>query len=170
MIKRVILFSLLLFSNNSFANSASPSAVKQLDATSTKKGELTVSWLASNDDNTAQSQLIYRVYLSEQANFIPDNRLLKTQVSGGVNAKITDFKIGHDYFILVTATDNDGNQSYSDVLSVKIDANNNKQVTSFLYIAGLNQIVRNAVNRNAANTVRKAGLSAMNKLASPIKK
>ncbi|MFZ2724690.1 MAG: fibronectin type III domain-containing protein [Methylococcaceae bacterium] len=170
MIKHVILFSLLLFTSNSFANSASPSAIKQLDATSTKKGELTVSWLPSSDDNTAQSQLIYRVYLSEQANFVPDNRLLKTQVSGAVNAKIKDFKIGQDYFILVTATDNDGNQSYSDVLSVKIDTTNNKHTSSFLYMAGVNQIVKNAVNRNAANTVHKAGLSAMNKLASPVKK
>ncbi|MDO9106659.1 MAG: DUF1566 domain-containing protein [Methylovulum sp.] len=109
--------------------SASPIVIKLIEVSSIKKGTLTVSWLPTTDDNTLHKQLLYQVYVSENEDFMADPATLKTMATGAVSAHIKDLKPGKRYVVLVTATDRDGNVSWSNLLAgrtVAIEAKRTK--------------------------------------------
>jgi hypothetical protein len=135
--------------------------IKLIEVSSINKAQLTISWLPSSDDNTPASQLIYRVYVSEQADFIPEPSLLKAELTGAVNTQIKGLKAGQDYYVLITATDKDGNQSYSNLLAGKTIAINAKRTNSRVHELGISNSVRNTgdylVSRNNGGILRKIG-------------
>ncbi len=113
--------------------SDSPTVIKLVEVSSIKTGSLTISWLPTTDDNTPHKQLRYQVYLSEKEDFLPDSSTLKAAVTGGVSAHINHLKPDQRYFVLVTATDLDGNVSYSNLLEGRTVAINAKRTQTAVH-------------------------------------
>lgn len=159
----LLLFS-LSYSITSIAASSSPNVIQLVEVFSVEKTALSVSWLPGSDDNTLHEDLIYRVYLSEQADFLPDNSTLKQEKTGAMSAHITGLKPATAYFVVVTATDSDGNVSWSNRLEGKTTAFNPKRTAVPVHELTANQFAKSAkqfktgnyiVNRENEGSLRK---------------
>ncbi len=128
----------------SFAVSTSPNVIQLVEVSALEKGSLAVSWLPTIDDNTPHKDLVYRVYLSEQANFLPDNTTLKLKKTGAMSANISGLKPATVYFVMVTATDNDGNVSWSNQLQGRTTATNPKRTAVKVHEVSASQFARSA--------------------------
>lgn len=113
--------------------SDSPTVIKLVEVSSINTSSLTISWLPTTDDNTPHKHLRYQVYLSEKEDFLPDSNTLKATVMGGVSAHINHLEPDQRYFVLVTATDLDGNVSYSNLLEGRTVAINAKRTQTAVH-------------------------------------
>lgn len=128
-----VFYPLISHSTTDQGASDSPTVIKLVEVSSIKTGSLTISWLPTTDDNTPHKQLRYQVYLSEKQDFLPDSSTLKAAVTAGVSAHINNLKPDQRYFVLVTATDLDGNVSYSNLLEGRTVAINAKRTQTAVH-------------------------------------
>ena len=171
----LLLFS-LSYSITSVAASTSPKVIQLVEVSAVEKGALTLSWLPGSDDNTLHEDLIYRVYLSEQADFLPDNTTLKREKTGAMSATITGLKPATTYFAVVTATDTDGNAGWSNRLEGKTTAFNPKRTAVTVHELPAGQFAKSAqqfktgdylVNREHEGSLRKIEATTRSSQAAP---
>ncbi|MFI3157188.1 MAG: DUF1566 domain-containing protein [Methylococcaceae bacterium] len=164
------------YSIASVAASISPNVIQLVEVSSLEKGTLAVSWLPTSDDNTLHQDLVYRVYLSEQADFLPDNTTLKLEKTGAMSANISGLKPATAYFVVVTATDKDGNVSWSNRLEGKTTAFNPKRTAVPVHELSAGQFAKSAkqfktgdyiVNRENEGTLRKIDAATRSSQATP---
>lgn len=101
------------------AKSLTPHTVKVVEVSSIEVGVLAVSWLPAQDDQTPPEKLVYGVHISTQKGFHPAPSTLKTSVTGGVSAQVRGLQAGETYYVIITATDEDKNVSWSNHLEGK---------------------------------------------------
>lgn len=94
-----------------FEISAAPEFSGIVFSTPTNTDEITIAWLAAKDDETSSSKISYRVYLSQEADFIPSKDTLISSISGETQTVLKGLTPGVTYYITVTAVDEDGNES-----------------------------------------------------------
>ena len=73
--------------------------------------QATLAWLPANDDKTSPSAIAYEIHLSQQPDFEPTSRTLKSTVIGETKQVISGLSPGTTYHVMVTAIDEDGNRS-----------------------------------------------------------
>ncbi len=71
----------------------------------------TLAWEPAQDDTTPASAMKYEIHLSQQPDFEPDIRTLKSTVTGKTEQVITGLYPGTSYYVLVIAVDQDNNRS-----------------------------------------------------------
>jgi len=147
----VLLCFSLSYSISAFAASGSPKVIQLVEVSSIEKSTLTVSWLPTNDDNTAHEDLVYRVYLSKKADFQPDSATLKLEKTGAVSAVITGLKPATPYYVVVTATDADDNVSWSNLLSGQTAAVNPKRTAVRVHELPSGQFAKSAQHYKAGD-------------------
>lgn len=118
----VLLFFSLSYSLPCFA-SLSPKVIHLIEVSSIQKNQLMVSWLPTTDDKTLSENLLYSVYVSDKADFQPNRNILKAKKIGASSAIIKGLQPDKTYFVLVTATDSDGNVIYSLVKRHRLTTN-----------------------------------------------
>ncbi|MDO9104919.1 MAG: DUF1566 domain-containing protein [Methylovulum sp.] len=137
------------------ALSESPTVIKLVEVASVKKGTLTISWLPTTDDNTPHEKLLYQIYLYETADFLPDATTLKVAKTGAVSAEIKNLKPGKRYFVLVTATDQDGNVSWSNLMTGHTVAFNAKRTKTAVHTVSVAQMQTAAATGRVALSATK---------------
>ncbi|MDM8566841.1 fibronectin type III domain-containing protein [Candidatus Halobeggiatoa sp. HSG11] len=70
-----------------------------------------ITWESATDDLTQADNILYKIYLSKEANFTPNQVTRHLSILGENAAEITGLETGTTYYILIIAMDNDGNQS-----------------------------------------------------------
>lgn len=152
-----LIFGLSPFIANATGTGASesPTVIKLVEVASVKKGTLTISWLPTTDDNTPHEQLLYQVYLSETADFLPDANTLKAAKTGAVSVAINNLKPGKRYFVLVTATDQDGNVSWSNLMAGHTVAFNPKRNKTAVHTVSVAQMQTAAATGRVALSATK---------------
>ena len=96
-----------------------PTNSKIVEASSLDSDKITVSWMAAEDTNTAQTNLLYTVHVSETENFQPSASTQNTQVTGQLSAIATGLKADTQYYVRVVAKNQQNKESWSDVIAVK---------------------------------------------------
>ncbi|MDP2904057.1 MAG: fibronectin type III domain-containing protein, partial [Methylovulum sp.] len=140
----VLLFFSLSYSLTAVAASSSPKVIQLVEVSSIEKTTLTISWLPTSDDNTAHEDLVYRVYLSKKADFLPDKASLTQEKAGAMSANLTGLTPATTYYVVVTATDEDGNVSWSNRLEGKTAAFNPKRTAVQVHELPANQFAKSA--------------------------
>jgi len=106
----VFIFSLLMACNDDDSSSPNPKLGK-VYVEQTGDSLATVTWQAATDDSTSSENMMYKVHLSQEANFSPDQSNVYTTVTGKTKAEITGLEIDQVYYVLVIAIDKDGHRS-----------------------------------------------------------
>lgn len=132
------------------ARSTLPQMAQVVEVSSIDIGSLTVSWLPTTDDSTPHSKLVYGVHVSTQQGFHPDGSTLKTSVTGDVSAKIVGLQAGATYYVIVTATDEDKNTSWSNALEGKTIAVAAKRTNAVVHEVSATQMQQAASRGSVA--------------------
>ena len=107
----------------------SPKMVRLVSVSSSNTDQMTVDWFPAQDDKTLHQDMMYQVHVSLKKKFIPNSSTLRYQGKGVVTAIITNLSVNSRYTVMVTATDEDGNKSWSNRLKTKTVAKRAKRTS-----------------------------------------
>ena len=105
----------------------SPKMVRLVSVSSADIDQITVDWFPAQDDKTLHQDMMYQVHVSLKKKFIPNSSTLRYQGKDIVTTTITGLSANSRYTIMVTATDEDGNTSWSNRLKTKTVAKSAKR-------------------------------------------
>ncbi len=95
-----------------------PRRVDLVAATSLQGDRIQLDWLATFDNDTPSSDIRYRLHADQTANFVPTAATLYAEVIGDVSGTLTGLAPETPYYVKVEASDQYGNSSWSNELSV----------------------------------------------------
>ena len=81
-----------------------------------------VDWIGSSDDYTGSALIEYQIHAATSSGFAPDSSTLRSSVNNTISTTITGLNASTEYFVVVLAVDQAGNQSSSEEKSITTSA------------------------------------------------
>ena len=95
-----------------------PDRVELVAANSFQGDEIQLDWLATFDNDTPGSEILYRLHAATEPRFIPDDSTVRAEVTDAVSGTMTGLLPATTYYVKVEARDNAGHSSWSNELEV----------------------------------------------------
>ena len=99
-----------------------PTEPRLISLASADASSMDVDWIGSSDDYTGSALIEYQIHAATTSGFTPDSSTLQSSVNNTISATITGLDASTEYFVVVLALDEAGNQSSSEEKSVTTSA------------------------------------------------
>ena len=103
-------------------DTTAPTEPRLISLASADASSMDVDWIGSSDDYTGSALIEYQIHAAATSGFTPDSSTLQSSVSNTISATITGLDASTEYFVVVLAVDEAGNQSSSEEKSVTTSA------------------------------------------------
>ena len=103
-------------------DTSAPTEPQLISLASADATSMDVDWIGSSDDYTGSEFIEYQIHAATTSGFTPANSTLQSSVSNTISATITGLEASTEYFVVVLALDQAGNQSTSGQKSVTTSA------------------------------------------------
>ena len=100
------------------ADTTAPSEPQLISLASADASSMDVDWFGSSDDQTGSALIEYQIHAATTSGFTPANSTLQSSVNNTISATITGLDASTEYFVVVLAVDQAGNQSSSEEKSI----------------------------------------------------
>ena len=108
----------LTINSTTTSDTTAPSEPQLISLASADASSMDVDWFGSSDDQTGSALIEYQIHAAITSGFTPDSSTLQSSVSNTISATITGLEANTEYFVVVLAVDEAGNQSTSEEKSV----------------------------------------------------
>ena len=108
----------LTINSKTTSDTTAPSEPQLISLASADASSMDVDWFGSSDDQTGSALIEYQIHAATTSGFTPDSSTLQSSVSNTISATITGLEANTEYFVVVLAVDEAGNQSTSEEKSV----------------------------------------------------
>ena len=99
-----------------------PTEPRLISLASADASSIDVDWIGSSDDYTGSALIEYQIHAATTSGFTPDSSTLQSSVNNTISATISGLGASTEYFVVVLAVDEAGNQSSSQEKSVTTSA------------------------------------------------
>ena len=103
-------------------DTTAPTEPRLISLASAEASSMDVDWIGSSDDHTGSALIEYQIHAATTSGFTPANSTLQSSVNNTISATITGLDASTEYFVVVLALDEAGNQSSSEEKSVTTSA------------------------------------------------
>ena len=103
---------------NADDDTTAPSAPQLISLASADASSMDVDWFGSSDDQTGSALIEYQIHAATTSGFTPTSSSLQSSVNNTISATITGLEANTEYFVVVLAVDEAGNQSSSEEKSI----------------------------------------------------
>ena len=100
------------------ADTTAPSEPQLISLASADASSMDVDWFGSSDDQTGSALIEYQIHAATTSGFTPTSSSLQSSVNNTISATITGLEANTEYFVVVLAVDEAGNQSSSEEKSI----------------------------------------------------
>ena len=103
---------------NNNTDTTAPTEPNLVSLASAAANSIDVDWIGSSDDHTGSALIEYQIHAAIISGFTPDSSTLQSSVSNTIFTTITGLNASTEYFVVVLAVDQAGNQSSSEEKSI----------------------------------------------------
>ena len=103
-------------------DTTAPTEPRLISLASAEASSMDVDWIGSSDDHTGSALIEYQIHAATSSGFTPDSSTLQSSVSNTISTTIVGLDASTEYFVVVLALDEAGNQSSSEEKSVTTSA------------------------------------------------
>ena len=103
-------------------DTSAPTEPQLISLASADATSMDVDWIGSSDDYTGSEFIEYQIHAATTSGFTPASSTLRSSISNTISATVTGLEASTEYFVVVLALDQAGNQSTSEQKSVTTSA------------------------------------------------
>ena len=103
---------------NNNIDTTAPTEPQLISLASAAADSIDVDWIGSSDDYTGSALIEYQIHAATTSGFTPTSSTLQSSVTNTTSTTITGLNASTEYFVVVLAVDQAGNQSSSEEKSI----------------------------------------------------